>query len=594
MGFPLLTYNQLLKRGANFWVASSAKDDFSYSDGDNAEEYLKNVIINARDLTSHSLELDEKIVDWPSEYHLSSKRANLVRGLKLDGIKNVLELGSGCGAITRYLAELRINIDAVEGNFKRAEISRLRCRDLENVNVINANFNELILPKEAYDAVFLIGVLEYAKKFSPNTVSDKNAVINILTNIKSALKKDGVLFVAIENRMGLKYWMGASEDHYGQPYVGLYGYPQSQGVRTYDKREWKYILDYADFKYYRFIYPFPDYKLPLVLLSDIFIKNDKYAYSNLFRISSRDYTKTWRPNGDEFLIWKFLHQSGYLEDFANSFFIIVSDDMEQLNNVVPYDFVHFSDTGRKPEYRAVTMKPQNKSYIIKKRMADIDLEEKDALVKQDFSDGKYYHGPLLVSLWLDSVAECNDIASFEKLIRKYYRFLLEYSNKQDNTFDAFDLTPFNIILDDTGSYRIIDKEWVVTTNIRPEYVLFRALLWFSGYSKSLLNRICEIKNIFNIRDFIEYGFSLVSLALDQVIDEFVEMEDHIQAEVTFQKDPNFIRYMLNEPFQDTPLDLQSETVSAQLFWAGENEYFCEENSVSVTAPLGVRPTSYNF
>jgi len=584
--FPLLNCNPLVRRDSNVWsCGADAKDTFDYSDGDTAEEHLKDVIISAQDLTSQSLELEEKIIDWVSEYHLSPKRANLLRALNLDGIRNSLELGSGCGAITRYLGELGINLDAVEGNFKRAEITTLRCRDLENVNVINANFNELILPKEAYDAVFLIGVLEYAKKFSPNAVSDKNAVINILTNVKSALKNDGVLFIAIENRMGLKYWMGASEDHYNQPHIGLYGYPHDNGIKTYDKKEWDHILKMADMKYFRFLYPFPDYKLPKVILSDMYIKRDKYAYSLLYRIYSRDYVKAWQPESDEFLLWKSLHQSGYLVDFVNSFFILISDDIERLTNVIPYDFVHFPDTGRKPGYRVVTMKPQNKDHIVKKKMTDIDLEEKNTLIKQDLSSGKYYRGPLLVSLWLDSLVKCNDMTSFEKLIQGYYRFLLKYFNKQDTTFNAFDLTPFNIILDNTGAYRIIDREWVVNTKMHPEYVLFRALLWFSRYSKTLLSQICEINNIFNIKDFIDYGFSLVSLSLDPSIDEFIEMEELIQKEVTFQKDPHFIRSMLSEPLKDAPLDLQPETFLTQLYWAEVNKGFCEEKCVSVTAPL---------
>jgi len=585
MEFPLLKCNNLVRTDSSVWTVDP-KASFDYSDGETAEEYLNDVIMNAQDLTSQSVELDEKIIDWPSEYHLSSKRANLLRGLKLEGIKNVLELGSGCGSITRYLGELRINIDAVEGNFKRAEINSLRCRDLENVNVIKANFNELIFPKKAYDAVFLIGVLEYAKKFSPNAVSDKNAVINILTNVKSALKKDGVLFIAIENRMGLKYWMGASEDHYGQPYVGLYGYPQSQGVRTYDKREWEYILDYADFKCYRFIYPFPDYKLPIVLLSDTFIKNDNCAYSNLFRILSRDYTKPWRPNADEFLIWKSLQQSYYLEDFANSFFIIISDSMERLTNVIPYDFVHFSDSIRKPAYRTVTIKPVGESYVRKERMVSTERESNAQFIKQNLKQAKYIKGHLLSTVWIETLVGSNDNRPFEILIQEYYRFLIQYFHKQELSHDAFDLLPFNIILDNDGSYRIIDKEWIITSRISPEYVLFRAILWFSCLCKESLIRIYKTKNIINMREFVEYVFNLLSLRLDQELDKFVEFEWQVQTELTCLKEPNIITTMLSESFQDTPLDLQTETVSAQLFWAGENEYFCEENSVSLSTPLG--------
>ncbi|HUU39840.1 MAG TPA: class I SAM-dependent methyltransferase, partial [Desulfatiglandales bacterium] len=211
MGFPLLSRNRLERKNPNT-LGGESQDNFDYSDGDHTEEYLKDAMIKARDLSSQSLELEEKIVDWVSEYHLSSQRANLLRGLNFEGIRNALELGCGCGAITRYLGELGINVDAVEGNFRRAEITKLRCRDLENVTVTHANFNDLIFPKDGYDAIFLIGVLEYAKRFLPTAEDHKDAAIKIMSLAKSALKAEGLLFVAIENRMGLKYWMGASED----------------------------------------------------------------------------------------------------------------------------------------------------------------------------------------------------------------------------------------------------------------------------------------------------------------------------------------------------------------------------------------------
>ncbi|HSH42405.1 MAG TPA: hypothetical protein VK973_09825, partial [Arenicellales bacterium] len=56
---------------------------FSYSDGSDVELYLKNVLETAEDLGSCSVELEAAIHDWPTEYHLSSQRANLVRGLSL-------------------------------------------------------------------------------------------------------------------------------------------------------------------------------------------------------------------------------------------------------------------------------------------------------------------------------------------------------------------------------------------------------------------------------------------------------------------------------------------------------------------------------
>jgi len=164
MAFPLLKYNRLTEIFPNLWAVDTPKEIY-YSDADAAEKYLKNVVMKAQDLSSLSLELEGAIHDSVSEYHLSSQRANLLRGFNLDSIKNVLELDSGCGAITRYLGELGMNVDAIEGSSQRAEITRLRCRDLEDVHVINANFNDLVFPEAGYDAILLIGAVEYAQKY---------------------------------------------------------------------------------------------------------------------------------------------------------------------------------------------------------------------------------------------------------------------------------------------------------------------------------------------------------------------------------------------------------------------------------------------
>ena len=153
-----------------------------------------------------------------------------------------MEIGCGCGAITRYLGDQGINVDAIEGAQRRADIAQLRCRDLNNVRIINANFNDLKIPEASYDAIFIIGVIEYAGKFLSGAKSNEAAVISILKNLQAALTENGVLVIAIENRNGLKYWLGATEDHYGRSFVGISDYWGKAGTKTYDYKEWNDLL----------------------------------------------------------------------------------------------------------------------------------------------------------------------------------------------------------------------------------------------------------------------------------------------------------------------------------------------------------------
>ena len=587
MTFPLLIKcNSLARKDFNIWSLGQ-KDSFDHS-GDDVEGYLKDVIIEAHDLTSQSFELEEKIIDWTTEYHLSSQRANLLRALNLDGIKTALEFGAGCGAITRYLGEMSISVDAVERNLERARITKIRCRDLENISVINANFNELKLPKRQYDAVLLIGVLEYAKKNVSSSLNDKQSVTSILIKAKSALKDGGVLLIAIENRMGLKYWMGASEDHYGKPYIGLYGYPQDQGIRTYDKREWEQILNMSHLKNCRFLYPFPDYKIASTILSDDFIKNNKYAYSLLYGMSSREYFSAWRPNSGEFLVWESIQKSGYLEHFANSFFIVVSDNKDRLDQLVSCDFVHFSGNSRKPKFRIMTIKPRDKDFIVKRRLMDTAVDENNGLVKQNQlrERSTYIKGQLLSSVWIHSLFDVNNPSNFEKLIKEYYVFLLDHFAKQGGSLELFDLIPSNIVVDSKGTYKIIDKEWVINIKLSPEYELFRGLMWFCDRNVILINRLYESRKFLTIKEFVEYGFSLCSLELKEKCDQFIELEERLQREICFQKEPNSIERMLMEPIQYYEMVLQTNSFVARLYWIEDDGEFLEERSVTVSAHLG--------
>jgi hypothetical protein len=283
------------------------------------------------------------------------------------------------------------------------------------------------------------------------------------------------------------------------------------------------------------------------MLSDHYVRNDAFAYSILYRIHSRDYEKDWQPDVDEFLLWESLHQSSYLEYFANSFFMVISGSEERLNKVIPYDFVYFSDSVRKPIYRTITIKPRDKDYVVKKKMTDIEMEKGDGFVTQNLSGGTYIKGSLLSSIWLRSLVGSSDTVVFEGLVKEYYRFLFEYFTKREDPDDTFDLLPFNIILDDTGLYQVIDKEWIIIGGMSPEYVLFRALLWFSWNNKTLRASIRKKKDIANIKEFIEYVFSVFFFPLDQELDQFIELEERVQREVVFRKRQNSVRSMLKEP-----------------------------------------------
>ncbi|MCC7240620.1 MAG: hypothetical protein IT180_01735, partial [Acidobacteria bacterium] len=128
------------RAGSRLFVPTSAPDDLAYSDGDEVEHRLLDLVRGASNVSLHSPEIAAAITDWPTRYHLSAGRAHLLRPLAHLLADRTLEVGAGCGALTRYLGELGGEVVAVEGSRRRAEITAARCRDLRNVAVFHDRF----------------------------------------------------------------------------------------------------------------------------------------------------------------------------------------------------------------------------------------------------------------------------------------------------------------------------------------------------------------------------------------------------------------------------------------------------------------------
>jgi hypothetical protein len=168
--------NEFLQDNYGVYVSSAAKDDFGYSDGAEHEDFILAALASTRDVSLYSEELRSMIKDWPSEYHFSMERHNLLRHVIIRPEMSILELGCGCGAITRQLGESGAKVTAVEGSLRRARSAAARCRDLENVKVYCSNFQDVEFT-EKYDLVTLIG-------FSNTALS----ISNQKTQLKSVLK----------------------------------------------------------------------------------------------------------------------------------------------------------------------------------------------------------------------------------------------------------------------------------------------------------------------------------------------------------------------------------------------------------------------
>jgi len=204
-----------------------------YSDGD-IEDELLNLVTNNSDV----MEILAAEKRWPILYHLSPVRQNILEWYPFREGAEVLEVGSGCGAITGVLCRKAGQVTCIELSKRRSLININRNKEYSNLEIMVGNFNDIRLDKK-YDYITLIGVMEYAGYYT----SSESPFVSFLENIKKMLKPDGKLLIAIENKFGLKYWAGAREDHTGVYFDGIEGYHATESqVRTFSKDELTKII----------------------------------------------------------------------------------------------------------------------------------------------------------------------------------------------------------------------------------------------------------------------------------------------------------------------------------------------------------------
>jgi len=277
-----------------------------YNEGDEEEEKILEVLKNKEDI----MEVLEKDNRWPILYQLSPIRANIIEPMTINSQDSVLEIGSGMGAVTGALAKRCKTVECIELSKRRSMANAYRNSAYSNIEIIVGNFEDISFVKK-YDVITLIGVLEYAQSY----ISSENPYHDFLKKIGELLNPGGRLYIAIENRLGLKYFAGYSEDHLGYAFAGIEGYEKEQGVRTFSHSELCKLLKGADFNSLYFYYPYPDYKLPTTIYSDDFSPSETWSVStmnyDLDRLVCFDENKTytslvgsneWKTLSNSFLV----------------------------------------------------------------------------------------------------------------------------------------------------------------------------------------------------------------------------------------------------------------------------------------------------
>lgn len=535
MGIEKKISNDLIKEDCGIWRLSDHAA-FAYSDGSHAENYLQSVFERDIDLSSGSTELESYIKDWPSEYHLSKKRAQLLTGFDFDPALKVLEVGCGCGAITRHLAENFDDVVSVEGSPARARLARLRTRDCDNANIICAPFQKLEFT-EKYDLIVCVGVLEYSALF----IDEEDPYEHVLRIFSELLSPRGRVIIAIENQFGLKYFSSAREDHLKVMFEGIEGYPVfSDKVKTFGKVELERRLA-RHFDSVDFFYPYPDYKIPDAVFSEEMLQSGR-AGEMIAGFASRDYYGPVPKLFDESLTTLELAKNNLLTSFANSFVVVAGKSADEESAFQQLGIMFSS--GRRQQYRMQTRFIQDDDNVrVEKSLLNKDPDATQSAlianeVSGDWVDGYSLHTRIL----LTALSRRSALADVFQPVKIWMDTLVPLSAEGRLPGSYIDCIWKNSFIEDERIV-FIDQEWEWKESLSIEFMFIRSMFYFLLETENI-KKLPRYLKTSNCRQLIRKVANIYELKLsNRDFEKFVEQESVFQTSV-YDKNPARVRLII--------------------------------------------------
>ncbi|MBX8589622.1 glycosyltransferase [Pseudomonas cichorii] len=571
----------------------------AYSDGDESEERLAQIIRDAVDLSVLSGELSRHCTDWPSLYHLGRARGNILRPFSHLLSGRVLEIGAGCGAISRYLGESGASVLSLEGSLRRATIAASRTRDLDNVTVVAERFDQFN-PPHGFDVVTLIGVLEYASMFSQQS----DAALNMLKRVKDLLEPDGVLLLAIENQLGLKYFAGAPEDHLNSPMYGIEGRYNDHDPETFGRKSLMALLEEAGFSRSQFLFPMPDYKLPNSIVTQRGFESGSFDAAALaWQNARKDPQLPGAPLFNLERAWPVIVSNGLGMELANSFLVAASSST---SSVVPPDLLagHYN-VSRKPGYCKQTLFIETDDGIEVRHeplRAETAIDEEGAYRHVLSHVDRYRRGQALSQQFLN-IASAPDwtLKDFGAFISRYLKALETLLEEQGhaaslNTLDErlpglfIDAVPHNILLDAENHPALIDIEWDVQEGVLLGHLLIRALLLLIASAMPFCPGVMPLTR----RQFIIHSLRHAGLEIPlPELEVFIEKEAEFQAFVTGIRADHFLNWEPEQIINPRAEPAQSK-VLAKLYYSDEFGNFREDYALDIEVLPGHQQLQFSL
>lgn len=442
------------------------------------------------DLSSQSTEFNQHIKDRVSRDHFSRRRVNVLDAVRdvLPRDATVLELGAGCGAITRWLGEHFRKVDSLEENILRATITRYRTKDLDNVTIYCGDLSATGFDKK-YDLIIMVGSLEHLVSCESTSSDPKKACSALITRVCHALNDDGILLVAMKNKIAAPCFLSYSKDHAGTEFRGTIGCPDISSI-AFSRNELGTLLHQSGFGNIRFFHLFPDYMLSETIIAE---KDEVLSLypDNWVKTPFEDNSGDSRSLYPDALFLKTITEAGLLWHFSNSFLVLASRS-EKVNLAVGWLIRRYHNYDERAQvfHHTITLTAENspsgeKQYRIYRApmTGGVPFHSNDRY-SFELMDSEYVPGRSLALEIPRALFSRFPEEELMKIIRLLYDDLILHfsTGERDNAGfprirgEAIDFTFWNVIVSEGLRLVCIDKKWRSQTPIPVDFVMFRNLL----------------------------------------------------------------------------------------------------------------------
>ena len=216
-------------------------------------------IIKPRNHDIYDMFFDDSRADWQFLLPLNKRSV-------------VLDAGAGWGALSFSLSKTCGKVYALDAVPEKVEFMQIRAEQdgIDNIIAVKGDVLELPFPSETFDLVVLNGVLEWAGMMD-STKSVIELQNTLLKESLRVLKKDGYLYIGIENRFAAIYILGWEDPHVHLRFISLF--PRvladiyckilkgtTYRTHTHSLPGYRELLNKTGFSEVKFYSPFPSYR----------------------------------------------------------------------------------------------------------------------------------------------------------------------------------------------------------------------------------------------------------------------------------------------------------------------------------------------